>query len=122
MFARLLYKPALFGSFSSSAFIAFSSGEFNLMLNLKKLDLSSNEIEKIENNAFLVEPYETNLLELRFSENRLKKINSLQLNGLIKLKLYFSAQIRSYYNKKTSLAVSQLKINYHIYIITQTTI
>ena len=68
---------------------SINKGIFNSLFNLKKLDLSRNEIESLENDTFSAEPFESNILELRFSDNKLREINYVQLNGLIKLEILY---------------------------------
>jgi insulin-like growth factor-binding protein complex acid labile subunit len=60
---------------------------FNLMLQLKNLSLSRNEIESIETDSFLTEPFESNILQLYLSENKLKKIQQGAFKGLFKLEI-----------------------------------
>ena len=58
---------------------------FNSLLQLKNLSLSRNEIESIETDSFLSEPFESYILQLYLSENKLKKIQPKTFNGLFKL-------------------------------------
>jgi insulin-like growth factor-binding protein complex acid labile subunit len=62
-------------------------GIFNTMLELKNLTLSRNIIESIENDSFLNEPLESNILELYLSENKLTKILERTFMGLLRLKI-----------------------------------
>jgi insulin-like growth factor-binding protein complex acid labile subunit len=64
-------------------------GIFNFMLQLKNILLSRNEIESIENDSFLTEPYESNTLELHLSENKLIKIKRGYFNGLFRLQILY---------------------------------
>jgi Leucine-rich repeat (LRR) protein len=64
---------------------SIDKGIFNSMLQLTNLTLSRNEIESIETDSFLTEPFESNMLELYLSENRLTKIQKSAFNGLSKL-------------------------------------
>jgi Leucine-rich repeat (LRR) protein len=62
---------------------------FNFMLQLTRLSLVRNEITSIENNSFLYPPFESNILEMYLSENKLKKIERGTFAGLTRLqKLY----------------------------------
>ena len=62
---------------------------FNLMPNLNKIDFSRNEINTIENDSFLFTSFESNILELFLTENKLTEIRYGQLNGLSKLETLF---------------------------------
>ena len=62
---------------------------FNLMPNLNKIDFSRNEINKIENDSFLFTSFESNILELFLTENKLTEIRYGQFNGLSKLETLF---------------------------------
>jgi len=64
---------------------SIEKGMFNLMLQLRELSLSQNEILSIEADSFVVEPYETHLLELYLSENKLNIIRLRTFQGLFKL-------------------------------------
>jgi Leucine-rich repeat (LRR) protein len=64
-----------------------NKGIFNSMLQLKNLSLSRNEIESIETDSFLTEPFESNILQLYLSENKLTKIKQRTFNGLFKLEI-----------------------------------
>jgi Leucine-rich repeat (LRR) protein len=64
-----------------------NKGIFNSMLQLKNLELSGNEIESIEADSFLTEPFESNILELFLSDNKLTKILQRTLNGLFHLQI-----------------------------------
>jgi insulin-like growth factor-binding protein complex acid labile subunit len=66
---------------------SIKKGMFNLMLQLKKLSLSQNEILLIESDSFSTGSYETHLLELFLSENKLNKIQSKTFQGLLKLQV-----------------------------------
>jgi insulin-like growth factor-binding protein complex acid labile subunit len=66
---------------------SINKGVFNQMLQLKNLSLSRNEIESIEHNSFLTEPFESNILQLYLSENKLTKIKQRTFNGLFKLQI-----------------------------------
>jgi len=58
-----------------------------LLPTLKKLDLSRNQIESLENNSFSVKPLQSILLELYLSENNLKKIQRGYFSGLSNLQI-----------------------------------
>ncbi len=64
-------------------------GIFNSMLQLKYLSLALNEIELIEADTFLNEPFESNILELYLSENKLIKIQQKTFNGLFRLQILY---------------------------------
>jgi insulin-like growth factor-binding protein complex acid labile subunit len=66
---------------------SINKGTFNSMLQLKNLSLSRNQIESIEHNSFLTEPFESHLIELYLSENKLTKIKQRTFNGLSKLEI-----------------------------------
>ncbi len=64
-----------------------NKGVFNSMLQLKNLSLSRNEIESIETDSFLTEPFESNILQLYLSANKLTKIQQRTFNGLSRLQI-----------------------------------
>jgi Leucine-rich repeat (LRR) protein len=66
---------------------SINKGVFNSMLQLKNLSLSRNEIESIESDSFLTEPFESNILQFYLSENKLTKIQQTTFNGLFKLEI-----------------------------------
>jgi Leucine-rich repeat (LRR) protein len=66
---------------------SINRGTFNSMLQLKNLSLSRNEIESIETDSFLTESFESNILQLYLSENKLAKIQQRTFNGLFKLEI-----------------------------------
>jgi Leucine-rich repeat (LRR) protein len=66
---------------------SINKGVFNSMLQLMNLSLSRNEIESIEENSFLTEPFESHLIELYLSKNKLTKILQRTFNGLFKLEI-----------------------------------
>jgi Leucine-rich repeat (LRR) protein len=74
-------------SISDCKIKSINKGTFNSMLQLKNLSLSRNEIESIEENSFLTEPFESNILQLYLSENKLTKIQQGAFNGLFKLEI-----------------------------------
>ncbi len=62
-------------------------GIFNIMLQLLNLTLSRNKIKSIETDSFLTEPFESHMLQLYLSENKLTKIQQRTFNGLSKLEI-----------------------------------
>jgi Leucine-rich repeat (LRR) protein len=68
---------------------SIEKGVFTLMLQLNTLSLARNEIESIENDSFLSEPFENYLGEINLSENKLKKIQYGSFKGLYKLQILF---------------------------------
>jgi Leucine-rich repeat (LRR) protein len=74
-------------SISDCKIQSIEKGMFNSMLQLTNLSLSRNEIESIEADSFLTEPFESNILELLLSENKLTKIQQRTFSGLFKLQI-----------------------------------
>jgi Leucine-rich repeat (LRR) protein len=66
---------------------SINKGVFNSMLQLMNLTLSRNEIESIETDSFLTEPFESNILQLYLSENKLATIKQRTFNGLFRLQV-----------------------------------
>jgi Leucine-rich repeat (LRR) protein len=64
-------------------------GVFNSMLQLNKISLKRNEIEFIEIDSFLTELFDSNIVELYLSENKLTKIRPKWFNGLFRLQILF---------------------------------
>jgi Leucine-rich repeat (LRR) protein len=69
---------------------SINKGIFNQMPNLKNMSLSRNEIDSIELNSFLNKGFQSNILELYLSMNKLTKIKSGQFKGLINLEKLFT--------------------------------
>jgi Leucine-rich repeat (LRR) protein len=82
---HLLSVNLKFLSITDCQIKSIEKGLLNSMLHLKYLSLSRNEIESIETDSFSTEPFESNILELFLSENKLTKIQQRTLNGLFKL-------------------------------------
>jgi Leucine-rich repeat (LRR) protein len=66
---------------------SINKGIFNQMIQLSNLSLANNEIDSMENNSFLTEPFESHLIELYLSNNKLSKIHRELFNGLSKLEI-----------------------------------
>jgi len=64
-------------------------GVFNSMLQLKRISLKRNEINFIEIDSFLTELFDSNIVELYLSENKLTKIRYKWFNGLFRLQTLF---------------------------------
>jgi Leucine-rich repeat (LRR) protein len=62
-------------------------GIFNSMLQLNSLSLNRNEIDSIEINSFLTDPFESYLIELYLSNNKLKKIRREIFSNLFRLQI-----------------------------------
>jgi Leucine-rich repeat (LRR) protein len=72
---------------------SINKGLFNVMPLLKKVSLNNNEIDSIEINSFLFDlNFESNILELYLSANKLDKIKRGQFNGLANLEQLFIDQ------------------------------
>ncbi len=66
---------------------SINKGIFNNMIQLSNLSLTDNEIDSMENNSFFTEPFESHLIELYLSNNKLRKIHRELFNGLSKLEI-----------------------------------
>jgi Leucine-rich repeat (LRR) protein len=64
---------------------SIEKGIFNLMIEMENLSLIRNEIKSIETDSFLTHPFETHLLKLHLSENKLIQIKRGSFNGLVKM-------------------------------------
>jgi Leucine-rich repeat (LRR) protein len=64
-------------------------GVFNSMLQLKKISFKRNDIDFIEIDSFLTELFDSNILELYLSENKLTQIRYKWFNGLFRLQILF---------------------------------
>jgi Leucine-rich repeat (LRR) protein len=60
---------------------------FNGLFKMQILYLDKNEIESIEANSFMTEPFESNILELYLSGNKLTTVKQGAFNGLFKLQI-----------------------------------
>jgi Leucine-rich repeat (LRR) protein len=68
---------------------SINKGIFNSMLQLKNLSLSRNGIKSIEHDSFLIDHYESNIIRLYLSENKLTTIKQRTFNGLFKLQILY---------------------------------
>jgi len=68
---------------------SIEKGVFNSLLQLSNLYLARNEITSIENDSFLTFPFESNILVMYLSENKLKTIGHRTFSGLSRLRLLY---------------------------------